>query len=79
MIRNLDIRYSRSYCPFYITLAKVQTQGFNLKKSKPEKFRLKESKLAKGKTSVSLHFKSTKPKKIYHIDKKKEYFTKKQD
>ena len=79
MIRDLDAHYSKSHHFSHATLAKVQTQGFNIKKSKPKEFRPKNPKLVKGKTSTLFHSKSTKPQKTFYIDKKKEYLKKKRD
>lgn len=56
MVRDLDICYSKCHRPYYATSAKIQTQEFNKKKFKFEKFRAKELKPSKDKTAVPLCF-----------------------
>ena len=79
MVQNLDDHYLRGHCFSYITLAKVQTQGFNIKESKFEESKPKELKPAESKIPASPCSKSIKPEKTFYIDKKKEYFKKKWD
>ena len=77
MVRDLDIRCPKNHCLFHATLAKIQIQGFNTKKSKPKEFRPTESKPAKSKTLALSHFKFTDPGETFCIDKKREYLKKK--
>ena len=79
IIRDLDARCPKNHYSSNATLAKVQTQGFNTKESKPEEFRPKELKLAKGKTPTQPRSKFTEPKKTFRTDKKKKYLKKKRD
>ena len=79
MVRNSDIRCPKNYRFSNSTALKVQTQGTIVKKSKPEKSKPKELKLAKGKNSALPHSESTEPGKISHIDKKREYLKKNRD
>ena len=67
----------RSHCLFQNTFAKIQTQDSTAKKSKPEEFRLKDSKLANEKTSTPPRI--YKSGKISCQNKKKKYFKKKRD
>ena len=77
MVRDLDAHCPKGHCFSYITLAKVQIQGFKIKKSKLEEYKSKKSKPAKDKTPVSPRSKSTEPKKTSCIDKQREYLKKK--
>ena len=77
MVRNADSRCLRGHCLSQNTSTKVQTQGSIAKKSKPEEFRLKDSKSANEKTPAPPHI--NKPGKGSRQNKKKEYLKKKRD
>ena len=77
MVRDVDSRCPRGYCPSQNTSIKVQTQGSTMKESKPKESRPKDSKPTNGKTPVLPR--TDEPGKISRQDKKKEYLKKKRD
>ena len=79
IVQDSDICCPKGHRPSNSITSKVQTQVTTGKISKLEKSRLKESKLAEVKNPVALRSKSTEPRKISCIDKKKKYFKKKRD
>ena len=78
-VRDSDACCAWGHRPSHITLVKIQTQGFNIKESKPEESRLKKLKPAKDKSPVLPRSKITKPGETSHPDKRKRYFRKKRD
>ena len=79
IVWELDICCHRSHYSSNSTASKVQIQGTNTKETKFEESKPKELKSAKGKNPILPRSKSTKPKKTFCTDKKREYLKKKRE
>ena len=77
MVRDADSRCPRGHRPSQNTFTKIQTQGSNIKESKPKESRPKESKPADRKTPAPPC--TDELRKTSRQDKKKEYLKKKQN
>ena len=79
IVQDSNIYCLRDYRLFNSIALKIRTLETIAKEFKPEESRPKELKSAEGKNPAPCRSKSTEPRKTFCIDKKKEYFKKKQD